>query len=150
MLIVRRNYRIAPYVELSKPVENIDRLIDHIQDYIIEKSRQSHYQDELVRILHLSGLAEYHHTELANYLNRQLKKNFTFKKEAGEFSCLPVKHWWLTMGDLIVDITIKQFKNKPHLLPSYLQTIAEADCYISNDPQSIIYKLYKKSDGTGY
>jgi len=146
MIIVKRNFRLSPYIETIKPISNLDLILALIEEYIKEKARQSVFEGQKERILHLSGLAEYHHKTLLNYLNRNIQTKDNFHLVEGEFGPNQIKHWWLKADDLLIDLTLKQFRNHTNLFCNPWQIVLTNDCYLSNNSASKIYQYYHQLD----
>ncbi|KKQ80660.1 MAG: hypothetical protein UT02_C0004G0013 [Parcubacteria group bacterium GW2011_GWC2_38_7] len=144
MFIIDNSFSFTPYIDFDEQkAPNIDKLLQNIEEYIYDKARKSIVDGQTVRVINISGLANYHHTELANYLKSN-KHNCLL--ESGEFGTTPVKHCWLKVDDFLVDLTLKQFEDSQHSAPSFLRSLFNTHCFISNRPQSLIYQLYRKID----
>ncbi|KKR07597.1 MAG: hypothetical protein UT32_C0009G0058 [Parcubacteria group bacterium GW2011_GWC2_39_14] len=143
MLIIEKSFSFQPFIDLQKPEININDIIQRIEEYIHEKTRKTIIDGQPVHVLNISGLADYHHNELANYLR---SNRCDCNVESGEFGETPIKHCWIKINDLLIDLTIKQFENCPNCAPSYLRQFFDTHCYVSNNSESLIYKLYRKTD----
>jgi hypothetical protein len=148
MIIIENNFVLKPYLDLKEPDTNLDDLLQFISEYFCEKARKTIHQGISKKVLHVSGLALYHHQEFQNYFQKNNTHSAYNKIELvqGEFNQLANIHHWLIINDYLIDLTIKQFVKPNHYLPKFLKPLADSDCYISNNPQSLIYQLYKESN----
>lgn len=143
MLIIEKPFSLHPYVDLAESNDNLEDILQRIEEYIHEKARKAVIAAQPACVLHLSGLADYHHNELANYLRANRRD---CNVESGEFGETAIKHSWLMVGNLLIDLTIKQFEKCPNCAPAFLRKLFDTHCYVSNNPASLIYQLYQKTD----
>jgi len=145
MLILDKTFQFAPLIDISSTSFDADKASDCIYEYILSKARKTILNNSPVKVLHLSGLANYHHNELIQYLksNSDLTQPQNFVLQIGEFGDTNIKHCWIQIDDIIIDLTLKQFENCPRCAPSFLCNFFNVPCYISNNRQSLIYQLYK-------
>lgn len=143
MLIIEKKFNFLPLIDTINSEQNLDLILDFIAEYIQDAARRTVLAGESKRILHISGLADYHHTRLFNYLYKQsLQKTYKLDLVRGEFGDTNVKHSWIKIDDFIIDLTIKQFQSLSNTAPSYLRRFFDTQCYISNNTSSLIYNLY--------
>lgn len=144
LFIINNQVSSSPIIDLVDEEISAADLRAAIEDYIISHRQKTFINGEPAEVLPVSGLAETHHQNLADHLNAALfsGRNKAVVRE-GTFANYPMKHFWVQAGDLIIDIAIKQFADKQLETPSVLRQFFDCQCFICNNPENAIYRLYK-------
>lgn len=141
--MIRLDQKIQPLIMISNPALNTFKIQEHIAEYLENEQGANYDNGFVVPSVHVSGLNNEHATALAHYLNRH---NVTpepcvvVKGYFGRDHYVP--HSWIQAGTIIIDITIKQFKNFPQLPEELAQAFSDFTYFIADDQNSALYALY--------
>ena len=145
MLIIT-NEKLGPaLVDVKNRTDIRDLLLESINEYIFEQAKKTIVRSIPQTVFHVSGLSEYHHQRLRDYLNHLILQDHSDKAnlKTGTFAGFPTNHYWLSIGDLILDVTIKQFADKPINLHENIKQDLDKYCFLSDNTDNYIYKLYQ-------
>ena len=147
MIFIQNNQiQLKPLVDLINKYSFIDNLQDAIDEYMISNKQKTVIAGEPFEVFYVSGLAEHHHDRLADYLNSTVLQSAETKAEIvnGNFANYPIRHFWLEIGDLIIDVTIRQFADKNIELQDTLKQFLDHQCFICDNPENPFYQLYQQ------
>jgi len=144
LFIINNQISTQPIVDIINDEVRVDDLCAAIEDYIISHKQKTFINGEPAEVLPVSGLAEAHHRNLAEHLNAAVfnDSDKAVVKE-GIFADYPLKHFWIQSSDLIIDIAIKQFADKHIDAPKTLRELCDCQCFVCDNPENAIYRLYK-------
>lgn len=145
MIIIDKKFVLAPLVDLVKYYNFEIELVEALEAYISENTRKTIVSGEKKDVFFISGMSNKHHRELNLYLNHKVLDRYKAEGRliSGEFANFPMKHYWININGLIIDLTIKQFKDKKIDTYNKFRELLDTDCFISDNPNNIIYRLYK-------
>ncbi|OGF35081.1 hypothetical protein A2482_05325 [Candidatus Falkowbacteria bacterium RIFOXYC2_FULL_48_21] len=145
LFIINNQISSSPVIDLVNENVSADDLRAAIEDYIISHKQKTFINGEPAEVLLVSGLAEAHHQNLAEHLNTAIFRRNDDKAvvKEGTFANYPMKHCWIQSGDLIIDLAIKQFADKQLDAPEILRSLCDCQCFICDNPDNAIYRLYK-------
>ncbi|MFA6536852.1 MAG: hypothetical protein WCT18_00460 [Patescibacteria group bacterium] len=148
MIIVKNN---QPQIEFLQDVRQehdyLFELKNLILEFLIREKQLAYVESQKIEFVPISGLAQTHHENLGAYLNdflfRDLPNAFA-RVACGKFADFPLTHYWLRVNDLLVDLSIKQFANKP--IPTFRAygPLLENHIFISDNANNPIYKMYNE------
>ncbi len=147
MLYFKNNQLLHdPILDLRSAEITLADLRTIIEDYIYDNRQKIIYRGHPLDVFYISGLAQYHHARLADYLNQTLCKYQQFKAllQQGTFAKYPTSHYWVEINDLIIDLTIKQFNNKLIDLPKPYFDFLNCSYFASDNKINPFYLLYQK------
>ena len=146
MLIVKENLKINPFIDIINHEYLIDDLLDGIYEYVSDNLHKAVIKGQLEKVFYIGGMANHHHKGLANYLNSKIleRHKLTSQISQGEFAGYPTEHTWLKINNMIVDLTISQFKDKQIDTYNKFRELLDSHCFICDNPSNIIYRLYKQ------
>ena len=145
LFIVNNQVSSLPIIDLVNEKVSTDDLRAAIEDYIISHKQKTFINGEPAEVLPVSGLAESHHRQLVEHLNTAIFHNSNDKAviKEGTFANYPMKHFWIQSGDMIIDLAIRQFADKQLDAPEILRSLCDCQCFICDNPDNAIYRLYK-------
>jgi hypothetical protein len=145
MIIIKNNeINLLTMIDVINYRHLVEDLKEAIVEYIISNQQRAILNGAQQNVFHVSGLSQYHHDRLGEYLNRHLLKgnNLQASPTAGQFAQYPVRHNWLQLDDMIIDIAVSQFAEKEiNLLPRNNE-LTKQHCFICDNPQNFFYNLY--------
>ena len=143
--ILNNQIQCEPLVDVINNYAFLDDLKEAIDEYMFDNKQRTIINGEPIDVFYVSGLAEHHHDALADYLNSTVLKPTNNRTELSEgcFADFPVQHYWLKLGDIIIDITIKQFSDKHIDLSDKLKQLLDHQYFICDNPANLFYQLYK-------
>jgi hypothetical protein len=133
---------IQPLIRVIRPELNTFALRESIGDFIHDRSSSGFVNGRLAPIFHVTGLAEALSEELARFLNAQKIADLEFGIKQGHFSDSQIDHSWVQSAEVIIDITIRQFRNFPQLSNNPLLNMSEFDYLICDNQSDPLYQLY--------
>ena len=147
MLIIENKLLTKPFVDVIKHEYLLDDLLDGVSEYISDNLSRAVIGGEQKKVFYVSGMARKHHNGLANYLNSRIlhKHKLISEIAKGEFAGFPTSHTWLKINDLIIDLTISQFKDKRLDTYAKVRQLLDSYCFMCDNPSNIIYRLYKQN-----
>ena len=146
MLIIRDNQITHdPLTDIINGEHLLHDLETAINEYIIGNKQRVVINGKNEDAFYVSGMAMHHHARLANYLNSTVLKNFNVEAETrqGHFADYPSIHTWISVGDIIIDVTIKQFTDKNIALLDTLKQLLDHRYFICDNPKNCFYALYR-------
>lgn len=146
MLIIRDNQFIhEPLVDIISHGHLLHDLEDAVNEYIASHKQRAIIAGKSEDVFYVSGMAEHHHSGLADYLNATIFKNSDVEARLrqGHFADYPMIHTWIEVGDIIIDVTVKQFSDKNITLLSTLKQLLDHRYFICDNPQNCFYSLYR-------
>lgn len=146
MLIIEKQLLTKPFVDVIQHEYLLDDLLDGVSEYISDNLSRAIIKGEQKKVFYVSGMARKHHLGLANYLNSKVldKHKIVSEVARGEFAGFPTRHTWLKINDLIIDLTISQFKDKRIDTYAKIRQLLDSQCFMCDNPSNIIYRLYKQ------
>ncbi|MFH0988116.1 MAG: hypothetical protein V1763_01960 [Parcubacteria group bacterium] len=146
MILVTRNFQFQPMLDIvnNDNAPLADDVSEAINEYILTHKQRAMIGNELANVFHVSGLDKHHHERLGEYLNRHVLRQLGDQAELvdGTFGD-EHKHYWLMLGDLLIDVTIKQFQDKEVDFPEALRFLFDSHGFISDNPNNLIYQMYR-------
>lgn len=141
MINIEQNYR--PFWAIRNPALNTYEIDELVKEYLLQESKPSFYQGQIVPAVHLTNFAARHSQKLSKYLNRHLEHNYHFEVKNGYFADYNlIEHWWIQSDNLLLDLTIRQFLNYPQIDQAIQQQLSDYSYYLSDDPEHFLYRLY--------
>lgn len=146
MLIIEKQLLTKPFVDVIKHEHLLEDLLDGISEYVSDNLSRAVVGGKQEKVFYISGMARKHHMALANYLNSRILHKHKIESEIaqGEFANFPTRHTWLRINDLIIDLTISQFKDKRIDTYDKIRQLLDSHCFLCDNPSNIIYRLYKQ------
>jgi len=145
MIIIKNNdLDLKTLVDVINYQSLVEELTETLKEYIVSHQQRVVINGSVANVFHISGLSSYHHENFADYLNRTILKNTRQQAHLtpGHFAHYPSRHHWLQIDDLILDLAISQFKNKPLPLLDTIPEARQTHCFISDNPRNYLYNLY--------
>lgn len=140
--MIKLHQDLKPLIRVIQPSLNTYALQKVIEDYIEENSLPSFYRGQVVNALSVTGQAQEHHLVLRYYLNSANDVPLVFRLTKGFFMTEDIEHHWLQSDNLIIDLSIQQFKKYPYLQENPLIKISDFSYLICDNPQDLIHQLY--------
>ena len=146
MLIIEKQLLTKPFVDVINHEHLLEDLLDGVSEFISDNLSRAVIKGEQKKVFYVSGMARKHHSRLADYLNSRVLDKHKLESELaqGEFASFPTRHTWLKINDLIIDLTISQFKDKRIDTYAKIRQLLDSHCFMCDNPSNIIYRLYKQ------
>ena len=143
MIIINPNFKLQPVADVQDQIE-LQELKNLIEEFIHENVQPIVAAGQKQNAFYVSGMAKKHHFGLIDYLKRHWhrKQNSTLNLTNGYFANFPTEHYWIKAGNMIIDVTIRQFADKPVELAQTIKDALKCDCFICDNPNNPIYQLY--------
>lgn len=131
-------------IDITKNQFLVPDIQQAIEEYFLENKQQAIFNGEKQDVIYISGMADKHNPALANYLNSSVLKSYPAKADIcqGHFANYPIIHCWIKIGNLIIDLVIKQFADKNIDFPENLLSLLDKQYFICDNPSNPFYKLY--------
>jgi len=149
MIIIKDNrVNLNPLIDVSDHEALVPQLLELIEEYMLANKVRTIFEDTDQEVFFISGLAEAHHRDLADYFNNFAFENEDFNAEliSGNLGEFPATHHWIDIDGLIVDIAFSELKNESENLPEYFNNFRECNCFTCDNPKNVLYGLYKEGE----
>ena len=144
MIILDKNFHFTPLVDLTAESTCYqDEIPKAIHEFIMENQNDTFVNGERVKVFHMSGFAKKHHYGLVDYLNKKLFQKRVARIVEGQFAGFPLQHYWVSIDNIIIDLTVKQFINKSFTTSEALRKLIDCHAFVSDNIDNYIYKLYR-------